>query len=126
MHEPINFEAKNDRELLIIVAQAINSLNERTGTLCRQVEEHEAMILKDRESLFSYEVKLHDIMQSTSATAAETAKTLVAINKILESHTEAITNYRPVSKLFWWIVGAIGVIITSVLVYLIQNRIVIT
>jgi hypothetical protein len=124
MPEPINFETKNDRELLIVLAQSFNSLNEQTVSLCMETENLKQIAYKNKEKLQDHEIKLIEIVNDNSRITRETTETLKTMNTLLTLHSKELNDLDIIRKFFWWVVGAVGVIVTAILIFLIEHRIV--
>jgi predicted ATP-dependent protease len=91
MPEPIRYETKSERELLIVVAQAINSLNEKTTELCEKVKEHEQLLSENKDRISIHELKLVGIMASNSDIAKTTTTTLKEMHAILDKQVDRET-----------------------------------
>jgi len=125
MPEPINFEAKNDRELLIVLAQSFNSLNEQTTKLCSETESLKIIEANNREKLQKHELQLIEVVDSNSKIAQETTATLKTINILLKTHSDKLNELELIRKFFWWVVGTVGLIITMIIVFFLEHRIII-
>jgi hypothetical protein len=117
----INFEAKTDRELLIIVAHAVNSLKEKTDILWIQAMENKKHIEADAERINLQEYKLHELILKEIDCARETSKTLEKINILLGLHTEKLSTMDNMKRLFWWLIAALGAVMITLMGLLIRH-----
>lgn len=136
MADLINFETKSYRELLIIVAQAINSLNEKTNQLCSKVEEHGDLLNHNKIQLTSQENLIHEIIKENANVSLKMTETLKEINILLVKHTDQITDiyfiydykkiipeFAFITKFFWLIIGTISTITASIIIWLVTHPI---
>jgi hypothetical protein len=108
MTDNINFEAKTDRELLIMVAQAVNSLKEKTDLLWTQAQENKRNIELDKNMISTQEYRINEILVKQAECSKDTIITLDKINTLLGNHTERLGDFANMKKLFWWLVATLG------------------
>jgi hypothetical protein len=84
MPEPIRFDLEGNRELLIMVAQNINNLSEKTTELCNKIREHEIILTDNRDKITAHELKLVEILANNSEVAKTTAQTLKEMHALLD------------------------------------------
>ncbi len=123
MPEPIRYEVKSDRDLLVMLAQSFNNLNEQTMKLCVDTENLRIQAQKNKEKLTEHELKLIEIVNANGYIVKETADTLRTVNALLNKHSDALSSLEIIRKFFWWIVGVIGAIVTATIIYMIQRNI---
>jgi hypothetical protein len=97
MPEPIRYDTQSDRELLIIVAQSINHLSDRTTELCEKVREHEQILANNKDKISAHERKLIEIMDTNSEVARTTTNTLKEMHLLLNKQ---ITNNSVIEEKF--------------------------
>jgi len=115
MPEPIRYETKSDRELLIVVAEAINSLNEKTEKLVAKAVELESYANNNRERIAGHDLIIARLMSEQAAVTKQSTDTLSDLYTIMRSQAKEINAFAPVSKAFWWVVGVVGAALIALL-----------
>jgi hypothetical protein len=121
MPDYIHYETKTDRELLIVVAEAINSLNERTAQLCVRAEKLDEYAETNKERISNHDVQIAEILKENALVNKQTSETLVELHSLVANQNEKIEALAPISKFFWWVIASIGALIIAILVAVIKH-----
>jgi hypothetical protein len=108
MANPIKYEAQTDRELLVLIAERINSLNDKTADLCVDVKEHGAQIAEGASRISAQEVKVVEVIRDTS-------ETLISIHGVMDDHSERIGNLEKSGSLNTWMIRSLWAVVAGVI-----------